>query len=641
MTDLNTIQNLTELLQKGVISSSTVERVKIAKIFIENKYKFLEKNTIDFQKKWENIEKYFSKNTKKKSDLSKEKKIINEKKNEILRLTRKKLSIEDFEILKLIGKGGFGEVNLCKYKETNKIYAIKIISLDKLNYRNGLFQIHIEKLILSWEKNNEWITQLRYSFIENNFLYLVMDYCPGGDLMNYLLNKDTLSEDEAKFYIAEIILGVENIHKNKCIHRDLKPDNILIDINGHLKLSDFGLSILSDSILYPFSYQKFLLPETKKYLEDDESIENRKTNDTLNHNIKNKYYKKLFANSDVGSVDYVAPEVIEKKYYGEEIDWWSVGIILYEMLIGYPPFFSDTKKITCEKIKNHEKYLQFPKEKKLSNEVKDLIKKFLSSADKRITDINEIKNHIFFDGFEWEKIKEMTPPFIPEINSIYDTKYLNFENNSNERFENKVKKQDLYFNNRDDDNFTNKIYFKTSNFYFKYNKDIEELKNNNETQMIEIIKSEIDKLNKVESEKSSNSTSGMSSICISNDKKNYFSSKTLQYNKRFSDISSKISINFSYQSAKIKKNKLRILPIRNMINNQRAEERCNEFSSSTEKKRNYLNLSNSSIKCFNVKKSCFYPKINVIFKEKNKENEKEGIIIANINKDCMNDIEEK
>ena len=180
----------------------------------------------------------------------------------------------------------------CLDNPKNKIYAIKIISLDKLNYRNGLFQIHIEKLILSWEKNNEWITQLRYSFIENNFLYLVMDYCPGGDLMNYLLNKDTLSEDEAKFYIAEIILGVENIHKNKCIHRDLKPDNILIDINGHLKLSDFGLSILSDSILYPFSYKKFLLPETKKYLEDDESIENRKTNDKLNNNIKNNYYKK-------------------------------------------------------------------------------------------------------------------------------------------------------------------------------------------------------------------------------------------------------------------------------------------------------------------------------------------------------------
>ena len=635
MTDLNSIHNLTDLVQKGIISQSTVERVKIAKIFIENKYKFLEKNTIDFQKKWENIEKYFSKNTKKKSDLSKEKKIINEKKNEILRLTRKKLSIEDFEILKLVGKGGFGEVNLCKYKETNKIYAIKIISLDKLNYRNGLFQIHIEKLILSWEKNNEWITQLRYSFIENNFLYLVMDYCPGGDLMNFLIYKDTLTEDEAKFYIAEIILCVESVHKNNCIHRDLKPDNILIDIDGHLKLSDFGLSILSDSVLYPFSSQKFSFPETKKYLEDNESIENRETNFTLNCNIKNNSNKKLLANSNVGSVDYVAPEVIGKNYYGKEIDWWSVGAILYEMLVGYPPFFSDTMKITCEKIKKHEQYLQFPKEKKLSSEVKNLIKSFLSSAEYRISDIDEIKNHIFFEGFDWEKIKEMKPPFIPKISSIVDTKYFKYENYSSNRFVYK-KRKNLYFNNRDDCSFTNKIYFRVSNFYFKYNRDIEELKNNSEIQIIKIIKTEIEKLDKVESEKSSSSVSGVSSTCINNEQINPFSSKTLQNIKRFSDFSPQISMNISYQSTKYKKKKLRILPIRNIINNQKTEKKWSDFSPSPKKARKNLHLSNSSIKFFSEKKNCWSPKINNCFKGIKTEYEKEGITIENSTKDFNN-----
>jgi serine/threonine kinase 38 len=154
--------------------------------------------------------------------------------------------------LAIIGRGAFGEVRVCKHKETGDIVAVKKMRKEEMLSKNQLTHVRTEKEILSTSKN-PWIVNLRFSFQDEYYLYLVMDFLPGGDFMSLLMKKDILNEDESRFYIAELILAVESIHKMNCIHRDLKPDNILIDKNGHIKLSDFGLSKIYDKAFYPLS----------------------------------------------------------------------------------------------------------------------------------------------------------------------------------------------------------------------------------------------------------------------------------------------------------------------------------------------------------------------------------------------------
>ena len=476
------IPNLDTLVKTKVISSSTAERVKITKSIIENKYLKLIEREKAKKNNWNKIDKYLSTITALTESEKKEIKIAAKlKENQIYRLIRKKMSVDDFEIIKLIGRGGFGEVNICRYKGTNKIYAMKKITFERLKYKNGLLHVQTEKDILSLNNDNIWITQLRYSFIDNKHLYLIMDYCPGGDLMNYLIQRDLLEESEARFYIAEIILCVDSLHKMNCIHRDLKPDNILIGEDGHLKLSDFGLSFISNERLFPLTqnkkneFQKEKLHNCINFSDNEEKNipieESKKTGQNVNN-------KQMIAYSNVGSPDYVAPEVINNEGYGEEIDWWSVGAIFYEMLIGFPPFFSENAQITCSKIKNYEKYLSIPRERKISSEAKNLINSFLTEPSKRlgVHGIEEIKNHIFFKNFNWEKIREMKPPFVPELSAPDDTKYFKNKCISSIRFTNRLKRTNIFFNKKDSFENNNKILF--PKFYFQYNRDIINLEKN-------------------------------------------------------------------------------------------------------------------------------------------------------------------
>ena len=183
-----------------------------------------------------------------------------------------------------------------------------------------------------------------------------MEYLPGGDLMNLLIKKDIFSEDEARFYTAELILAIESIHKLDCIHRDIKPDNILIDKDGHIKLSDFGLAKVSD-----------------KLFEQNKSVSNNNNDD---NNIE-KHQKNY---SCVGTAYYVAPEVLNKKGYGKEIDWGSVGVIFYELLVGYAPFCSDDTSEVCRKVLNWKRYLKIPQKINISDEAENLIKKMVNNA---------------------------------------------------------------------------------------------------------------------------------------------------------------------------------------------------------------------------------------------------------------------
>lgn len=151
------------------------------------------------------------------------------------------MTIRDFEPIHIIGKGGFGEVRVCTHKETGEIVAIKKMKKEEMHNKNQVLHVRAERDVLS-EAHNPWIVELKYSFQDEIHLYLAMEYLPGGDLMSLLMKKDILPEDEAKFYAAELIQSIESVHKLKCIHRDLKPDNVLIGKDGHIKLSDFGLS---------------------------------------------------------------------------------------------------------------------------------------------------------------------------------------------------------------------------------------------------------------------------------------------------------------------------------------------------------------------------------------------------------------
>ena len=586
---LQKIPNIDILVKKRVISSLTAEKVKIFKSVIENKYiKLIEREKIK-KRNLEIIEEYLSTvNSLTEKEKEEIKVLAQLRENQIYKLNRKKLTKDDFEILKLIGRGGFGEVNICRYKGNGKIYAMKKIAFEKLKYKNGLLHVQIEKNILSFNNDNIWITQLRYSFLENGYLYLIMDYCPGGDLMNYLIEKECLNEEEARFYIAEIILCVHSLHKINCIHRDLKPDNILIGEDGHLKLSDFGLSFISSDILFPLTEksnknieiskkQKIINYHTNQFNYDDDSKNEEILN--LSQNINNyNLNKQIIAYSNVGSPDYVAPEVIKNKGYGEEIDWWSVGAIFYEMLIGFPPFISETPQITCHKIKNFNNYLYIPKERKISHEAKQLIFDFLTRASKRLgsNGIEEIKNHSFFKGFNWENVRQMKPPFIPELSSPDDTKYFKNHNINSVRFTNRLKRINVYFNRKKNIE-DNKIFF--SKFYFQYNRDIVEKENKITQELMDLVKKEV--YFKVISKTISDEVSS-ESICSSKSLNNIsfrFSSKTSGIDRfKFNFFSSYSSLNVSLKTASSdKKRSLKILPIRNLLNKKKNKEKSNNI----------------------------------------------------------------
>ena len=578
------IPNLDILVKSKIISSLTAEKVKIFKSVIENKYLKLNEREKTKKQIWNKIEKYLSKNTSL-TDIEKDEiRILAQlRENQIYKLTRKRLTMEDFEILKPIGRGGFGEVNICRYKGNGKIYAMKKMTFERLKYKNGLLHVQTEKNILSFNNDNLWITQLKYSFVDKQYLYLIMDYCPGGDLMNYLIQKDLLEEKEARFYIAEIILCVYSLHKANCIHRDLKPDNILIGEDGHLKLSDFGLSFISSDKLFPLTEktknkeipqkEKIFNYNQNKFNYDDETKNEEILNIPQNIN-KINLNKQIIAYSNVGSPDYVAPEVIKNEGYGEEIDWWSVGAIFYEMLIGFPPFFSESPQITCTKIKKYEQYLSIPKERAISLEAKKLIFDFLTEASKRLgsNGIEEIKNHCFFKDFNWENIRKMKPPFIPELSSPDDTKYFKNKNISSIRFTNRLKRTNNFFN-RGENTDNNKLIF--SKFNFQYNRDIVEIENNMCDELIDLIKKEVEfKIaNKIAfDEVSSEAKSSSESL---NNISNPISSRAYSRDRlHFNTFSPHSSSNFSNKTVfSARKKDLKILPIRNLINQQKSKEK--------------------------------------------------------------------
>ena len=349
---------------------------------------------------------------------------------EQMRQGRRKMNIREFEPLTIIGRGAFGEVRVCRQISTGDIVAIKKMRKEDMLNKNQLMHVRTEKEIMT--ASNPWIVKLKYSFQDDYYLYLVMEFLPGGDLMNLLMKKEVLTEDEARFYTAEMILAVDSVHKLNCIHRDLKPDNILIDKNGHIQLSDFGLAKIADKTFFPITQKDNLgLQRIVNNVSDSiTSVNTNYTNNNMTLNIRNNNSlrtrrNRLIAFSTVGTPDYIAPEVFSQNGYGEEADWWSIGVMFFEMVVGFPPFFSENPSDTCKKIVKWKEHFSIPADANLSPEAESFILRMVSQPESRlgVHGVEEIKKHPFFKGIDWNNMRNMKAPFIPELKNDYDTHY--------------------------------------------------------------------------------------------------------------------------------------------------------------------------------------------------------------------------
>lgn len=305
-------------------------------------------------------------------------------------------------------------------KDNGKIYALKTLKKMDMLKHEQLAHVRSERDLLA-ESESPWVVNLICSFQDTENLYLLMEYLPGGDMMTLLIEKDIFPEEMTRFYVAEIVLAIESVHRLGFAHRDIKPDNILLDARGHVKLTDFGLSTGFSATHEAVYYQKmFKYPVT--FTKQHVAVTDQ--NNTLS-TVKSRKSRRALAYSTVGTPDYIAPEVFYKKGYGKECDWWSLGAIMFEMLVGYPPFCAENYTATYNKIINWRETLIFPSELHISPSAEHLIKRLLCDSDQRLGlyGADEIKAHPFFRGVDWENIRSESAPFQPELKSITDTKY--------------------------------------------------------------------------------------------------------------------------------------------------------------------------------------------------------------------------
>ncbi|XP_017065127.1 rho-associated protein kinase 1 isoform X2 [Drosophila eugracilis] len=306
-----------------------------------------------------------------------------------LQINQLRMNVEDFDFIKLIGAGAFGEVQLVRHKSSSQVYAMKRLSKFEMMKRPDSAFFWEERHIMA-HANSEWIVQLHFAFQDAKYLYMVMDFMPGGDIVSLMGDYD-IPEKWAIFYTMEVVLALDTIHNMGFVHRDVKPDNMLLDSYGHLKLADFGTCMRMGA------------------------------------------NGQVVSSNAVGTPDYISPEVLQSQgvdnEYGRECDWWSVGIFLYEMLFGETPFYADSLVGTYGKIMDHKNSLSFPPEVEISEQAKALIRAFLTDRTQRLGryGIEDIKAHPFFrnDTWSFDNIRESVPPVVPELSSDDDTR--NFE----------------------------------------------------------------------------------------------------------------------------------------------------------------------------------------------------------------------
>lgn len=300
---------------------------------------------------------------------------------------KKKINLDAFEIIKVIGKGSFGKVFLVRDRTNQLLYAMKVLKKDYIIKKNQVEHTKTERSVLGYI-HHPYIVGLNMAFQTADKLFFILDYCSGGELFFQLGKVGRFSEDRSKFYAAQIILALEYIHKRGVIYRDLKPENVLLDAKGNVRLTDFGLS--------------------------KEGIRDHSRG----------------ANSFCGTPEYIAPEVLLQTGYGRAVDWWSLGALLYEMITGLPPFYSRNRETMFERIRNAE--LSFPQQ--ISVQAKDLLSKLLKrDPDERLgsggQDATEIKVHPFFHDIDWTSLAsgKTVTPWTPVTSGSLDTSHFDQE----------------------------------------------------------------------------------------------------------------------------------------------------------------------------------------------------------------------
>ncbi|XP_073958993.1 microtubule-associated serine/threonine (MAST) protein kinase dop isoform X2 [Choristoneura fumiferana] len=305
-------------------------------------------------------------------------------------------SENDYQVIKLISNGAYGAVYLVKHKQTRQRYAMKKISKNNLILRNQVEQAFAERDILSFA-DNPFVVTMYCSFETKRHLCLILEFVEGGDCAT-LLRAGPLPPDMARHYFAEAVLAVEYLHSYGVVHRDLKPDNLLITATGHIKLTDFGLSKMGLMSLATNLYEEYADREARQF--SDKQV--------------------------CGTPEYIAPEVILRQGYGKPVDWWSMGIILYEFLVGCVPFFGDTPEELFAHTVNDD--IEWPSEEDfpIAVEARAIITELLARnpRDRLGTGgTHQVKEHVYFYGLDWNNLLRRKAEFIPQLENDEDTSY--------------------------------------------------------------------------------------------------------------------------------------------------------------------------------------------------------------------------
>ncbi|KAG2305098.1 hypothetical protein Bca52824_033749 [Brassica carinata] len=316
---------------------------------------------------------------------------------------RDRISIDDFEEIKEISRGAYGRVLLAKKRTTGDIFAIKVLKKSDMIRKNAVERILAERDILI-NVHNPFVVRFFYSFTCRENLYLVMEYVNGGDFFSLLKGIGCLEEPVARVYIAEVVLALEYLHSEGVVHRDLKPDNLLMAHDGHVKLTDFGLSEVG-------------LIDSTGDLSGPVLSEEKPKLQTSEHKFERR--------SARGTPDYLAPEILLGTGHGATADWWSVGIILFEFIVGVPPFNADNPEQIFDNILDRKiPWPSIPEE--MTYEARDLIDRLLTKDPHQRLGARgaaEVKQHIFFKDINWDTLPEQKATFVPDTEDALDTSY--------------------------------------------------------------------------------------------------------------------------------------------------------------------------------------------------------------------------
>lgn len=291
----------------------------------------------------------------------------------------RKTSLNDFELSTTLGTGTFGRVLLCKDKRTGEYDALKIMNISEVIRLKQVEHVQNEKNILA-RIDHPFVVNLLWTHHDNTFLFMLLQYAPGGELFTYLRTAGRFNNGTGLFFAAEIVSAIDYLHARNIVYRDLKPENILLDKEGHVKITDFGFA----------------------------------------KEVQDKTWTLC------GTPEYLAPEIIQSKGHNRAVDWWALGILIYEMLVGYPPFFDDNPFGIYEKILAGR--IEWPKHME-STHAKDLIKKLLvHDRTRRLGSMKngseDVKNHKWFKVIEWNLVlqRKLKPPIVPKLAHAGDTR---------------------------------------------------------------------------------------------------------------------------------------------------------------------------------------------------------------------------